>query len=279
MRASRPVPSREPVPTILIAGFLGAGKTTLLRGWLARRPAGERWGVLVNEFGALGVDRALMGGAGDDSDAVDVVEVAGGCACCASRVAFTATLTRLLRRGPWDRLFVETTGLGHPAELVDALRSPQFAPWVRVLPPVGVVDATRAGLYLDPARPGHERARAQLELARVLVLNRAGEARDEAAGSLGERLAELPPWPRAVIATASGEVALERVLAAMGEGDGRGLGEGTAVPDGDGTLGSTVRPVTFATGASDASDASDITDITDAADAADADSAVLGGPE
>jgi hypothetical protein len=58
-----------------------------------------------------------------DAGEVAVVEVAGGCACCAARVAFGTALTRLLRRGPWDRLFVETTGLGHPAGLVDQLRA------------------------------------------------------------------------------------------------------------------------------------------------------------
>nr|HMS78560.1 GTP-binding protein [Burkholderiaceae bacterium] len=111
-----------PVETVLVTGFLGAGKTTLLSGWLAERPARERWAVLVNEFGALGVDRALLGGDGASDDAVAIAEIAGGCACCAARVGFDATLTRLLRRGPWDRLLVETTGLGHPAPLADRLR-------------------------------------------------------------------------------------------------------------------------------------------------------------
>ena len=206
-----------PVPTLLLTGFLGAGKTTLLAGWLERRPAGERWAVLVNEFGALGVDRALLSGAGDPSqpDAVGIVEIAGGCACCAARVAFSTALNRLLRRGPWDRLFVETTGLGHPGELLEQLRAPALASWLRVLPPVAVVDATRAGLYTDAQRPGHALAADQVALARVLVLNRADAVGADAARTMADALAGLPPWPRAVLPTGSGRLPLAAVLAAL----------------------------------------------------------------
>ena len=206
----------SPVDAVLVTGFLGAGKTTLLSGWLAARPAGERWAVLVNEFGALGVDRALLGGDGADGE-VAVAEVAGGCACCAARVAFGATLTRLLRRGPWDRLLVETTGLGHPAGLVDALRAPALAGRIALRAPVAVVDATRAALYLDASRPGHGVAVAQLELARVLVLNRAGALPAGEADTLAATLAGLPPWPRAVLPTSDGRVGLAAVLAATDE--------------------------------------------------------------
>jgi G3E family GTPase len=209
-----PAERPPPVPTLLLTGFLGAGKTTLLSGWLAERPAHERWAVLVNEFGALGVDRALLGGDGADP-AVLVAEVAGGCACCAARVAFATTLTRLLRKGPWDRLFIETTGLGHPSALFEQLRAPAFAGRLALLPPVAVVDATRAALYVEAARPGHRIARDQLVMARLLVLNRAEAVGRDAAAALGERLSALPPWPRAVLPTASGVVPLGRVLAAL----------------------------------------------------------------
>jgi len=204
-----------PVPTLLVTGFLGAGKTTLLAGWLAHRPAGERWAVLVNEFGRLGIDAALLARDGDRPGAVEVAEVSGGCACCAARVAFTATLTRLLRRGPWDRLLIEATGLGHPAQLIDALREPALAAHLAVLPPVAVVDAGRAALFADPSRAGHATALDQVALARVLVLNRAGRPRDPAAEALAGRLAALPPWPRVVLATSDGAVPLDRMLAAL----------------------------------------------------------------
>ncbi|RPH40279.1 MAG: hypothetical protein EHM87_22505, partial [Burkholderiales bacterium] len=212
-----------PLDTLLVTGFLGAGKTTLLAGWLAERPPHERWAVLVNETGALGIDHALLGGDGPDAR-VAVAEVAGGCACCAARVAFGATLVRLLRRGPWNRLIIETTGLGHPAELVDQLRALSAASEalsgglsgrLRLRPPVAVVDASRAALYEDPARPGHAIAADQVALARLLVLNRTAGLDPAAVAALAERLAGLGPWPRPVLSTATGRVPLTDVLAAL----------------------------------------------------------------
>lgn len=229
--------------TLLVTGFLGAGKTTLLSGWLAERPAHERWAVLVNEFGALGVDRALLGGDGADA-AVTVAEIAGGCACCAASVAFDATLVRLLRRGPWDRLVVETTGLGHPAQLVDRLRAPAFADRLRVRPPVAVVDATRAGLYLDATRTGHALAADQVALARLLVLNRAADPAAGDAAALAADLAARPPWPRPVLSTVDGRVPLATVLAALEAAEG--VDEAVAAEGARRGLGSTplaARPV------------------------------------
>jgi len=206
-----------PVPTLLVTGFLGAGKTTLLSGWLAQRPAGERWAVVVNEFGRLGIDAALLARDHEGPGAVEVLQVAGGCACCAARTVFGATLARLLRRGPWDRLFIEATGLGHPAALVDALREPSLAAHLAVLPVVAVVDAGRAAPFDDRSRPGHEAALDQIALARLLVLNRAGASGDSTGSALARRLAALPPWPRPVLAAPGGTVPLGQVLAALAD--------------------------------------------------------------
>ncbi len=225
-------PAARRTPVLLVAGFPGAGKTTLIAGWLRERPAHERWAVLVNGSGALGVDVALSAG---DDDRLAVERVAGGCACCAAQAAFTTTLVRLLRRGPWDRLFVETSGRGHPAELVDRLRAPALAPWLDVLPPVVAVDAAGAGPYLDAGRARHETALEQVALARLLVLNRERGVPAGQAPALAERLAALPPWPRPVVATADGTVPLARVLGA--------LGDDTATwPDGAGAPAPPARP-------------------------------------
>ena len=64
------------IPTHLIAGPLGAGKTSLIRQLLTQKPADERWAVLVNEFGQIGLDAALLG---PDTDGVTMAEIPGGC--------------------------------------------------------------------------------------------------------------------------------------------------------------------------------------------------------
>ena len=72
----------QSVPTNLITGFLGVGKTTAVIDLLKQKAAGSRWAVLVNEYGEVSIDGALIEGSGPEG--VTVQEVAGGCVCCAS---------------------------------------------------------------------------------------------------------------------------------------------------------------------------------------------------
>ncbi len=153
------------IPTHVIAGPLGAGKTSLIKHLLAQRPANERWAVLINEFGQIGLDAALLT---QDDDGIALGEVAGGCLCCVNGAPFQVGLGRLLRKAKPDRLFIEPSGLGHPAQLLKQLRQ---APWQGVLavqPCVLVLDAQTlaAGKPLPPAQ------QEALTSAGLLVLNK-----------------------------------------------------------------------------------------------------------
>lgn len=126
------------IATHVIAGPLGAGKTTLIGQLMQQRPAPERWAVLINEFGQVGLDAALLATA---DDGIALGEVAGGCLCCVNGAPFQVGLGRLLRKARPDRLFIEPSGLGHPVQLLQQL---QRAPWRGVLdvqPLVMVIDA------------------------------------------------------------------------------------------------------------------------------------------
>ncbi|MDB5335502.1 MAG: GTP-binding protein, partial [Planctomycetaceae bacterium] len=114
----------RPIPTNLITGFLGVGKTTAIRDLAARRPAHERWAILVNEYGEVGLDQAMIEGSGDPGLAVS--EIAGGCFCCSMEMPLDWTLDALIRTAKPHRLVIEPTGLGHPARVLDHLRSPRF---------------------------------------------------------------------------------------------------------------------------------------------------------
>lgn len=153
------------IPTHVIAGPLGAGKTSLIKHLLGQRPANERWAVLINEFGQIGLDAALLT---QDDDGIALGEVAGGCLCCVNGAPFQVGLGRLLRKAKPDRLFIEPSGLGHPAQLLKQLRE---APWQTVLavqPCVLVLDAQAlaAGKPLPPAQQD------ALASAGLLVLNK-----------------------------------------------------------------------------------------------------------
>jgi G3E family GTPase len=153
------------IPTHVIAGPLGAGKTSLIKHLLAQRPANERWAVLINEFGQIGLDAALLT---RDDDGIALGEVAGGCLCCVNGAPFQVGLGRLLRKARPDRLFIEPSGLGHPAQLLKQLRE---APWQQVLavqPCVLVLDAQT----LAAGKPLPNAQREALASAGLLVLNK-----------------------------------------------------------------------------------------------------------
>ncbi|MEN5301554.1 CobW family GTP-binding protein [Pseudomonas sp. TWI628] len=159
------------IPTYVIAGPLGAGKTSLIRQLMAQRPANERWAVLVNEFGQVGLDAALLS---RDEDGIAIGEVAGGCLCCVNGTPFQVGLGRLLRKARPDRLFIEPSGLGHPVQLLNQLQQP---PWVGVLavqPLVMVLDAHA----LARGEPLPEAQQQALQAAALVLLNKA-DAVDE----------------------------------------------------------------------------------------------------
>ena len=153
------------IPTHVIAGPLGAGKTSLIKQLLAQRPANERWAVLINEFGQIGLDPALLT---QTADGIALGEVAGGCLCCVNGAPFQIGLARLLRKARPDRLFIEPSGLGHPAQLMRQLNE---TPWLGVLavqPCVLVLDA-RA---MADGTPLPDAQRQTLADAGLVVLNK-----------------------------------------------------------------------------------------------------------
>ncbi|CAG8869229.1 Zinc-binding GTPase YeiR [Pseudomonas fluorescens] len=173
------------IPTHVIAGPLGAGKTSLIRHLLAQRPEGERWAVLVNEFGQIGLDAALLS---CDADGITISEVAGGCLCCVNGVPFQVGLGRLLRKARPDRLLIEPSGLGHPAELIMQLGR---SPWTGVLdlqPLVMVLDA----MALTAGRSLSEAQRQALELAKLIVINKSSAVDKSEHALISRSLPQIP---------------------------------------------------------------------------------------
>jgi G3E family GTPase len=184
------------IPTNVITGFLGVGKTTAVLDLLARKPADERWAVLVNEYGEVSVDGAILEGGGPGG--VSVREVAGGCVCCATAPYLPVALHLLLSEGTPRRLIVETTGLGHPGRLLDTLRGPGYRDRLDVRATLTLVSADD---FADPKMLGNPVFREQVELADVLVLSK----RDRADAGLVERFAawaETLDPPKLLVAAA-----------------------------------------------------------------------------
>ena len=173
------------IPTHLIAGPLGAGKTSLIRHLLSQRPPDEHWAVLINEFGQIGLDAALLT---TDDDGIALTEVAGGCLCCVNGAPFQIGLARLLRKAKPQRLFIEPSGLGHPAELLQQLREPPWEGVLAVQPSVLVLDAQA----LADGQPLPPTQQAALSDAGLLVLNKAENLDAQARENLAAQLPERP---------------------------------------------------------------------------------------
>ena len=160
------ISSTQAVPTHIISGFLGAGKTTLLKHLLSQKPENEVWAVLMNEFGQIGVDQQML----PQTQGYQVKELLGGCLCCSSQLPMQIALSRLLSETKPDRLFIEPTGLGHPAQLLEQLTEPHWQQSIAMRALVTVVDGSRLhdadwskqNLYAD-----------QLKAAQMIVVSHA----------------------------------------------------------------------------------------------------------
>jgi Ni2+-binding GTPase involved in maturation of urease and hydrogenase len=110
-----------PVPTTVVTGSLNSGKTTFISSLIKIKPQNAVWAVLVNEFGAVGLDRIALESAAD-AQGLHVKQIAGGCMCCVTGGVLALSIAQLLRAVKPDRLLIEPSGLGHPAGLIDALQ-------------------------------------------------------------------------------------------------------------------------------------------------------------
>ncbi|MEL7044879.1 MAG: GTP-binding protein [Pseudomonadota bacterium] len=157
------------IPTNIVTGFLGAGKTSAILNFLAQKPDGERWAVLINEFGEIGVDGSLLEGRGSESAGVFVAEVPGGCMCCTAGLPMQIALTQLLRRSRPERLLIEPTGLGHPIEVLQTLASEHYRDVLSLQKTLTLVDARNLA---DSRYTTHDTFLQQLNIADLVVGNK-----------------------------------------------------------------------------------------------------------
>ncbi|MEF1172178.1 GTP-binding protein [Vibrio sinaloensis] len=154
------------IPTNIITGFLGTGKTTAILNLLKNKPQNENWAVLVNEFGEIGIDGALM-----TEQGALIKEVPGGCMCCAAGVPMSVAITALLRTNP-DRLIVEPTGLGHAHKVLATLTSSQFKDYIDLRATIGLVDPRNLS---NPKYLENQNFNDQLAISDIVIGNKVDE--------------------------------------------------------------------------------------------------------
>ncbi len=174
------------IPTTVLTGFLGAGKTTLLNRILTEKHQ-EKIAVIVNEFGAVGIDGQLVIGTDET-----LVELNNGCICCTVRDDLISAVGRILEAGhAIDRFVIETTGLADPAPVIQSFMLDEVLRASLALD--AIVTVVNAEYLLDELE--HEEAREQIAFADVLLLNKKDRARPNLP-TIEQKLRQLNPVAR-----------------------------------------------------------------------------------
>ena len=175
-----------PIATWLVSGFLGAGKTTFILERLKRR--GARIAVLVNEFGELGIDGALIREQGD----IDLVELPGGCICCSQKEGVAESIRRIASQLRPELLLIEPSGIAETSELITLLTVPSLRPLIRLDAAITVLDAETFLEYSEPEVFGSFFLD-QIVHAHLILVNKADLVGEDLLREVEQRLALLNP--------------------------------------------------------------------------------------
>jgi G3E family GTPase len=191
------MPRTEPLPLLLLTGFLGSGKTTTLSHWLGHTNVPlKKTAVIINDFGAVNVDAALL-----SRRQLELRSITGGCVCCQSYEDLVAQVGALADNPEMDLAWIETSGLADPEEVLDHLSAPELANTTIIRRMILVVDGTDF--------PCSWRGRAvqeeQIRYADVILLNKTDRLDAAARQRVEISLRQINPAARIVL-TQKGEV-------------------------------------------------------------------------
>jgi len=191
------------IPVTVISGYLGSGKTTLVN-YVLTHHAGLNIGVIVNEFGEVGIDGDLI-----IADEEALIEIRNGCICCTVRTDLVAGVKLLLERCDLtlDRLIIETSGLADPAPVLQTfLADTELLTRVELESVMTVVDAANFQRQIDDPI-----AREQIAFADLIVLNKVDLMQAEDITPLNRGLRAINPIA-AIIQATNAEVAIDALL-------------------------------------------------------------------
>jgi G3E family GTPase len=201
------MPRTEPLPLLLLTGFLGSGKTTTLSHWLAHTDVPlKRTAVIINDFGTVNVDAALLA-----RRQLELRSITGGCVCCQSYEDLVAQVGALADNPEIDLAWIETSGLADPEEVLDHLSAPELADSTLIRRVILVVD----GSDYPCSWRGRAVQEEQVRYADVILLNKTDRLDAAARQRVEVSLRQLNPEARLVLAT-KGEVD-PAILSSAGE--------------------------------------------------------------
>jgi G3E family GTPase len=180
--------SSQKIPVTVLTGYLGAGKTTLLNRILSE-DHGKKYAVIVNEFGEIGIDNDLIVGADEE-----VFEMNNGCICCTVRGDLVRIIEGLMRRkGKFDAIIVETTGLADPAPVAQTFFVDEDVQKNARLD--AVVTVADAKWLADRLKDAPE-AKNQIAFADVIVLNKTDLVSKAELAEVEARIRAINPYAK-----------------------------------------------------------------------------------
>ena len=177
------------ISTHLFTGFLGTGKTSAIRSLIAQKPQHEQWLIIVNEFGEIGIDGAVLA-----ENGIPVAEISGGCLCCSAGEQMDSTIRAMLQKSTPQRILIEASGLAHAAGIIDELRAPEFADTLDIAAVFTLIDPRQ---FIDDNYAQNPLYRDQISVADVLVASKLDLCTSEQIAAFRAQAANLfPPKSR-----------------------------------------------------------------------------------
>lgn len=187
----------EPLPLLLLAGFLGSGKTSTLRHWLAHTNVPlKRVAVIINDFGAVNVDAVLLA-----RRQLELRNITGGCVCCQSFEDLVAQVSALADNPDFDLVWIETSGLADPEEVLDHLTSPELQDRTVIRRMILVVD----GSDFPCSWRGRAVQEEQIRYADLILLNKSDRIDDKTRQGVEIALRKINSAAK-IISTQQGEI-------------------------------------------------------------------------
>jgi len=175
------------IPATILTGFLGAGKTTLLN-HILNEQSDYKFAVIVNEIGEIGIDGALV-----QKQSEEILEMRNGCVCCSIRKDLVKGIQQLLKRGGFDYLLVETTGIADPGPIAQTfLNIPQLQKYARLDSIVTVIDAEQILAQME----ADDVAVDQVAMADFVLLNKTDLAGESELGAVEAKIRDVNPHTR-----------------------------------------------------------------------------------
>lgn len=210
------MPLRPPLPVTMLTGFLGAGKTTLLRAILSN-PDHLKIGILVNDFGEINIDAALIVESTSDS-----ISLSNGCVCCTIQTELVSAVRNLIETRPdLDRIIIEASGVSRSIPLADLMISEEIQDIAALDGMFCLVDAVS---FPEMDYASTELAIDQMTGADMIILTKTDLATDEELAGMHRKLAGLMPHLR-IVPSVQGNVPLDILFGPARPARGAGSAE------------------------------------------------------